>query len=51
MRTRAKLRPGQRGTKRWLARYGEQLVRVRYRYDAQQCKRYTTVEIIVATGA
>lgn len=47
MRTRAKLRPGQRGTKRWVAKYGDQLVCVRYRYDAQQHKRYTTVELIV----
>lgn len=50
MRTRVKLRPGQRGTKRWLAHYGEQIVCIRYRYDALQRKRYTTVEIIVATG-
>jgi hypothetical protein len=48
MRTRVKLRPGQRGTKRWLAKYGDQLVCVRYRYDAQHRKRYTTVELIVA---
>ena len=50
MRARVKLRPGQRGTKQWVAKYGEQLVCVRYRYDASQRKRYTTIEIIVAEG-
>jgi len=50
MRTRVKLRPGQRGTKRWLATYGDRLICVRYRYDAHQHKRYTTVEVIVAEG-
>lgn len=49
MRTRLKLRPGQRGTKKLLAQYGEQLLCVRYRYDAQQKKRYKTVELIVDT--
>ena len=48
MRTRVKLRPGQRGTKQWLAKYGDQLVCVRYRYDAHRRTRYTTVELIVA---
>jgi len=50
MRTRVKLRPGQRGTKQWVAKYGDRLVCVRYRYDAQHHKRYTTVEVIVAEG-
>ena len=30
-----------------LERYGEQLACVRYRYDEQRRKRFTTVEIIV----
>ena len=47
METRLTLRPGQKGTKRLVARYGEQLVRVRYRYDPQRNLRYTTVELIV----
>lgn len=47
MRTRLKLRPGQRGTKKLLAQYGDKLVCVRYRYDAQKRKRYKTVELIV----
>jgi hypothetical protein len=28
-------------------RYGDQLICVRYRYDEERCKRFTTVEIIV----
>ena len=31
-----------------LAQYGDRLVCVRYRYDAQRKKRFKTVEIIVA---
>lgn len=47
MRTRLKLKPGQRGTKKMLEAYGEQLVCVRYRYDAERGKRFKTVELIV----
>jgi hypothetical protein len=39
--------PDQRGAKKFLERYGEQLVCVCHRYDEQRCKRFTTVEIIV----
>jgi hypothetical protein len=46
-RTRLKLKPGQDGTKKLLAQYGEQLVCVRYRYDDEKRKRYKTVELIV----
>lgn len=45
-RTRLKLNPGQRGTKKLLAKYGDKLVCVRYRYDEQTKKRYKTVELI-----
>ena len=48
MRTRLHLKPGQRGTKQLLAQYGDRLVCVRYRYDAQRKKRFKTVELIVA---
>jgi len=48
LRTRLHLKPGQRGTKQLLAQYGDRLVCVRYRYDAQQKKRFKTVELIVA---
>jgi hypothetical protein len=47
MQTRRTLAPGQKGTKKFLDRYGEQLVCVRYRYDQQRRKRFTTVEIII----
>ena len=47
METRLTLKPGQKGTKRLVARYGDQLVRVRYRYDPERNMRYTTVELIV----
>lgn len=40
------LKPGQHGTRKWLDKYGEKLIAVRYRYDEGQRKRFTTVEII-----
>ena len=48
MRTRLHLKPGQQGTKQLLAPYGDRLVCVRYRYDAQRKKRFKTVELLVA---
>lgn len=48
METRLTLRPGQKGTRKLVARFGERLVCVRYRYDASAGRRYTTVELIVA---
>jgi hypothetical protein len=48
MRVRLKLKPGQRGTKHLSRQYGDRLVCVRYRYDEETKKRYTTVELIVA---
>ncbi len=50
MRARAKLRPGQPGTKKLLARYGDRLFCVRYRYDEATRKRIKTVELIVDEG-
>ncbi len=47
MTTRVKLKPGQKGTKKLVARYGDSLICVRYRYDAEKRKRLKTVEIIV----
>ncbi|HYE65798.1 MAG TPA: hypothetical protein VD966_09445 [Pyrinomonadaceae bacterium] len=47
MLTRLILKPGQKGTKKLLARYGKRLICVRYRYDEQRRRRYTTVELIV----
>lgn len=47
MKTRLVLKPGQRGTKRLLERYGEDLVCVRFRYDAELQQRLKTVELVV----
>ena len=47
-RVRLHLKPGQKGTKQLLAQYGDRLICVRYRYDAQRKKRLKTVEILVA---
>jgi hypothetical protein len=47
-RVRLHLKPGQKGTKRLLAQYGDRLICVRYRYDTQRKKRFKTVELLVA---
>jgi hypothetical protein len=47
MKTRLVLRPGQRGTKRLVEKYGAALVCVRFRYDAESCQRLKTVELII----
>jgi len=47
MKVRRKLLPGQPGTSKLLDQYGEDLVCVRYRYDAEQKIRLKTIEIIV----
>ena len=41
------LKPGERGTKALLRRYGDRLLMVRYRYDARLRRRLKTVELIV----
>ena len=48
MRARSKLKPGQPGTRKLVAQYGDRLVCVRYRYDAIKRRRYTTAEIVVS---
>lgn len=47
MKTRLILKPGQRGTKRLIEKYGDDLVCVRFRYDANLRQRLKTVELIV----
>jgi hypothetical protein len=47
MQTRRTLTLGQKGVKKFIGHYGEQLVCVRYRYDERRRKRFTTVDIIV----
>lgn len=41
-------KPGEAGTQKLVARYGDRLVSVRYRYDPAKGKRYKTVELIIA---
>ncbi len=43
---RLNLRPGDKGTKKLVNKYGEKLVCVRYRYDKARGIRYKTVELI-----
>ena len=47
-RVRLHLKPGQKGTKQLLAQYGDRLICVRYRYDAQRKKQFKTVELLIA---
>jgi hypothetical protein len=44
---RRKILPGQAGTRKLLAAYGEKLVCVRYRYDAVNQRRIKTVELVI----
>lgn len=46
MKSRLKLKPGQKGTKAMVEKYGEALVCVRYRYDEASRTRIKTVELI-----
>lgn len=46
MVTKTTLRPGQKGTKRLAKKYGDRLVCVRYKYEEQTGRRFTTVELI-----
>jgi hypothetical protein len=48
IKTRFKLKPGQRGTKKLLDQYGDALVCVRYRYDLEKRKQFKTIEIIIS---
>ena len=47
MKVMLSLKPGETGTKRLYKKYGEKLVRVRFRYDESQLVRYKTVELII----
>jgi hypothetical protein len=47
MRTKLKLVPGKKGTKKEVDQYGDRLVCVRYRYDELHERRFKTVELIV----
>ena len=45
---RKTMRPGERGTGRFVRDWGDRLVCVRYRFDAKGRIRYTTVEIVTS---
>ena len=47
MTARSKLLPGQKGTKKLVAEYGDALFCVRYRYDEPNQTRLKTVELII----
>ena len=47
MEARATRRPGQKGTKKLVQKFGDRLIFVRYRYDTERRRRFTTVELIV----
>lgn len=47
---RQTLKPGDAGTRKFAARFGDKLVCVRYRVDTASGLRYTTVELIVDQG-
>lgn len=47
METRVTLRPGAKGTKKLVEKFGDQLLCVRYRYDHQEQVRYKTVELVI----
>ncbi len=46
MKSRLNLKPGQKGTKRLVEKYGASLIYVRYRYDESRGIRQTTVELV-----
>jgi hypothetical protein len=46
LKTRLTLAPGDNGTKKLVERYGDRLVCVRYRYDAERMRRIKTIELI-----
>jgi len=45
--TRRKLQPGEPGTRKLWAEYGEKLVCVRYRYNAENRRRMKTIELVI----
>ncbi len=47
MKTHTSLKPGQKGTKRLVEKYGKALLCVRYRHDAKRGIRLKTVELVV----
>jgi hypothetical protein len=48
MEIRTVRRPGEKGTRKLVEKYGERLICIRYRYDPARKKRLKTVELIVS---
>jgi hypothetical protein len=46
-RTRQTIKAGEKGTKKYLDKYGSNLLYVRYYYDLKKLRRITTVELIL----
>ena len=51
MKTQTHLKPGQKGTKRLVEKFGDALLCVRYRYDESRGVRLKTVELVVEEKA
>ena len=51
MKTRLILKPGQRGTKSLVKKYGDALLCVRFKYDSLSQQRIKTVELVVEKTA
>jgi hypothetical protein len=47
MKSRLNLKPGQKGTKELVEKYGKSLLYVRYQYDESRGIRLKTVEVVV----
>ena len=47
MKTKRTLLPGQPGTKKYIEKYGKDLICVRYKYDHKEKIKYTTVELVI----
>lgn len=47
MKIKKIVKPGQPGTKKLVERYGENLICVRYRYDAENKRVLKTIELII----
>ena len=47
MKTKRTVLPGQAGFIKWREKYGEKLLCVRYKYDAEKGKKMITVELVV----
>ncbi|MFW2439476.1 MAG: hypothetical protein ACN4GR_08910 [Arenicellales bacterium] len=50
MKVIKRINPGQPGTKKHLAKFGNDLICVRYRHDQENNQRITTIELVVDKG-